>query len=93
MAENEKKVVMTETKSPKPEKKEKKKEKKEKKDFWRGFKSETKKIVWPTWKQVLKNAGIVLAIVIVCAIMIAALDYVFGRGIPALAELLNFKGA
>ena len=85
MAENEKKVVATETKSPKSEKKEKKA--KEKKEFWRGFKSETKKIVWPTWKQVLKNAGIVLAIVIVCAIMIAALDYVFGRGIPALAQL------
>ena len=82
MAENEKKVVATETK--KPEKKEKKKEKKE---FWRGFKSETKKIVWPTWKQVLKNAGIVLGIVIVCALMISALDYVFGRGIPALAQL------
>ena len=85
MAENEKKVVTAETKSPKSEKKETKK--KEKKEFWRGFKSETKKIVWPTWKQVLKNAGIVLAIVIVCAIMIAALDYVFGRGIPALAQL------
>ena len=80
MAENEKKVV----KAEKPEKKEKKKEKKE---FWRGFKSETKKIVCPTWKQVMKNAGIVLAIFIVCAIMIAALDYVFGRGIPALAQL------
>ena len=79
MAEIEKKVVKAEEKSRKPEKK--------KKDFWRGFKSETKKIVWPTWKQVLKCAGVVLVIVIVCAIMIAALDYVFGRGIPALAQL------
>ena len=85
MAENEKKVVKAEEKSQKPEKKEKKK--KEKKEFWRGFKSESKKIVWPTWKQVLKNTGIVLAIVIVCALMVAALDYVFGRGIPALAQL------
>ena len=85
MAENEKKVVKAEERSQKPEKKEKKK--KEKKEFWRGFRSEAKKIVWPTWKQVLKNAGIVLAIVIVCAIMISALDYVFGRGIPALAQL------
>ena len=82
MAENEKKVVKAEEKSHKPEKKEKKK-----KDFWRGFKSEAKKIVWPTWKQVLKCAGVVLVIVIVCALMIAALDYVFGRGIPALAQL------
>ena len=89
MAENEKKVVMTETKSPKPEKKEKKKEKKEKKDFWRGFKSETKKIVWPTWKQVLKNTLVVLVIVIVCAVIIGALDYAFSGGIRALAQLFS----
>ena len=82
MAEKEIKVVKTEEKTQKPEKK-----KGKAKDFWRGFKSETKKIVWPTWKQVLKNSGIVLGIVIVCSIMICALDYVFGSGIPALAQL------
>ena len=81
MADKEKKVVEA---SAKPAKEKKKGNFKE---TWRGFKSETKKIVWPSWKQVLKNAGIVLAIVIVCAIMISALDYVFGRGIPALAQL------
>ena len=84
MADKEKKVAEVENKPKKPAKEKKKKEKKE---FWRGFRSEAKKIVWPTWKQVLKNAGIVLGIVIVCALMISALDYVFGRGIPALAQL------
>jgi len=82
MADKEKKALKAEAKSQKPEKKKGKVG-----EAWRGFKSETKKIVWPTWKQVLKNSGIVLGIVIVCAIMIFALDYVFGNGIAALAKL------
>ena len=74
-------------KEKKPAKVKKEKQKGKLKEAWRGFRAETKKVVWPTWKQVLKNAGIVLGIVIVCALMISALDYVFGRGIPALAQL------
>ena len=50
MADKEKKVAETEAKPlKKPRKKGKVKE------AWRGFKSEVKKIVWPSWKQVLKN--------------------------------------
>ena len=56
------------------------------KEAWRGFKSETKKIVWPSWKQVFKNTGVVLVIVIACAIVIGALDYAFSEGISALAS-------
>ena len=52
MADKEKKVAQTENKPAKPVK-EKKKGKL--KDAWKGFRSETKKIVWPTWKQILKN--------------------------------------
>ena len=81
MAENEKKVVKAEEKSQKPEKKEKKKEKKE---FWRGFKSESRKIVWPTWKQVLKNTGIILVICIMVAIVVCAIDI----GLGALINLM-----
>ena len=66
-----------------------KKEKKKSKiaDAWKGFKSEVKKIVWPSWKQVLKNTFVVLVIVVICAVIIGALDYAFSQGIIALTDL------
>ena len=84
MADKEKKVAQTENKPAKPVK-EKKKGKL--KDAWKGFRSETKKIVWPTWKQILKNTFVVLVIVIACAIVIGVLDYAFSGGIRALVNL------
>ena len=86
MADKEKKVAETETKPQKPEKKKKKGKIKE---AWKGFKSEVKKIVWPSWKQVLKNTLVVLVIVVICAIIIAALDYAFSQGIIALTQLFS----
>ena len=44
---------------------------------WKGFKSEWKKIVWPTWKQVLKNTGIVVAIVAICTVAVGLFDTAF----------------
>ena len=86
MADKEKKVAEVDSKPNKPAKEKKKGRLKE---AWRGFKSEVKKVVWPSWKQVLKNTGIVLAVIFVCAIMIGALDYAFGTGIAALTKLFN----
>jgi preprotein translocase subunit SecE len=87
VTENEKKSAEIET-NAKPEKT--KKEKKGKaKDSWRGFKSETKKIVWPTWKQVLKGTGVVLVVVIICAVAIGALDLTFSKGMDALINLFK----
>ena len=86
MADKEKKVAETEAKTQKPVKEKKKGKLKE---AWRGFKSETKKIVWPSWKQVLKNTLIVLVVVIICAVIIGALDYAFSGGIQALADLFS----
>lgn len=85
MTENEKKSAEIESKA-KPEK-----AKKEKKgnSSWKGFKSETKKIVWPTWKQVFKGTGVVLVVVAVCAIAIGALDLTFGSGMDALIKLFK----
>ena len=87
MADKEKKVAQTEDKPAKAPKKEKKKGKL--KEAWRGFKSETKKIVWPSWKQVLKNTLVVLVIVVVCAVVIGALDYAFSQGMMALTKLFS----
>ena len=86
MAEKEKNVAEVETKQNKPAKKEKKKGRI--KNAWKGFRSELKKIVWPTWKQVLKNTGRVLVIVVVCALAILSLDVAFNAGFKSLVELL-----
>ena len=85
MAEKEKKTAELETEK-KPEKA--KKEKKGRiRNGWKGFKSEVKKIVWPTWKQVLKGTGVVLLVVIVCAIALGGLDWAFTEGMKALFNL------
>ena len=60
--------------------------------FFRSYKSETKKIVWPTWKQVLKNTLVVLVIVLICAAIIGALDYAFSGGIKALTNIIPDAG-
>ena len=85
-SEGEKNGKETEVKADKPAKKEKKPGRL--KEAWKGFKSEIKKIVWPSWKQVLKNTGVVLVIVIAFAIVIALLDYAFSGGIRALVDLI-----
>ena len=84
MAEKETKVLEAEEKS--------KKAKKEKKkgrigNAWRGFKSEFKKIAWPSWLQVRKNTLVVLVVVVICAVMIGAFDFAFSQGMRALAGL------
>ena len=86
MSDKEKKVAETKTEIKKPAK-EKKASKL--KDAWKGFNSERKKIVWPTWKQVLKNTLVVLVVVGSCAVVIAALDITFHEGIKALPELIK----
>ena len=84
MADKEKKVAEVDNKPSKPAKEKKKGKLKE---AWRGFKSEVKKVVWPSWKQVLKNTGIVLVVVLICALMIGALDFAFRTGFDALTQL------
>ena len=84
MAEKEKKVAKTENKPAKPEKKQGRI-----KEAWRGFKSELKKIVWPTGKQTFKNLLVVLVVIIVSALLIALLDYAFANGMTALTKLFS----
>ena len=87
MAENEKNVAEVETKNEKPAKVKKEKKKGRAKNAWKGFKSEIKKIVWPTWKQVLKGSAVVVVIVSICAIAIGLLDFAFSQGIAAIVNL------
>ena len=57
--------------------------------YFRELKSELKKVVWPTPKQVGKNALIVAACILVVGIFIWLLDPVARIGIDALIGLAN----
>lgn len=47
------------------------------KNFWKETKSEVKKVVWPTPKQVLNNTLIVIVVVILAAVFIGVVDFLF----------------
>ena len=85
MAEKETKVPQADNKKLQKPKKEKKKGKI--KEAWRGFKSEFKKISWPTWEQVRKNTLVVLVVVAVCAVILFGLDFAFSYGMKMLTGL------
>ena len=57
------------------------------KKFFKDYKSEMKKIVWPTRKQVIQNTGIVLVAIIFVALVVGVLDALFGLGISALSKI------
>ena len=55
-----------------------KSEKKEKnKRFFKDFKAELKKVVWPTSKQIVNNTTAVITIVLITAIIVFVLDFTF----------------
>ena len=91
MAEQEKNVVTAETKAVE-KKADKKKEKKpgffaKLAKWFRELRSEAKKVVWPTGKQVLNNTVIVIIVAIVLCIFIGLLDFVFGSARDLIATL------
>lgn len=53
------------------------KQNKDKKNFSKDFKAELKKVSWPTPKQLINNTAIVVAIVIITAVIVFALDLAF----------------
>ena len=57
--------------------------------YFRELRSELKKVVWPTPKQVLKNTLIVLACVLVVGVFIWMFDFVAGEGISALIDVIQ----
>ncbi len=90
MADKENKAAEIETKEAKAKPEKAKKEKKGKiKNAWKGFRSELKKIVWPSWKQVLKGTGVVVLVVIICAVAIGGLDWTFSKGMKGLLDLFT----
>ena len=100
MADNEKKVAETaqasvaETKTDAPAPKAEKKPKKDKvkftdrvKKFWRDYKSEFKKIAWPSKEETTKSTVVVVSTIVVFAVAIAILDFIFSKGLPLLTHI------
>lgn len=57
--------------------------------YFRELKSELKKVVWSTPKQVLKNTLVVCGCVIVVGVFIWIFDFVAGFGISTLIDLVK----
>lgn len=55
--------------------------------FFKDFKGESKKIVWPDAKTVLKNTGIVIAVVAVVALVVFGIDSLLAFIIQSLQSL------
>ncbi|MDE5831263.1 MAG: preprotein translocase subunit SecE, partial [Clostridia bacterium] len=47
---------------------------KKQKHFWKDFRAELKKVIWPTRSQVVKNTIIVVAIVIIVTAIVFVVD-------------------
>lgn len=57
---------------------------KNKKHFFKDFKAELKKVIWPTPKQIVNNTVAVITIVLITAVIVFVLDLVF--------DILNEQG-
>ena len=64
-----------------------KKEKKERPSFFKGVKSEFKKIIWPDRKSTFRQSVAVVAISVVVGVIIAILDYVIKYGVHFITSL------
>ena len=62
-------------------------EKQAKPSFFKGVKSEFKKITWPDKQSTLKQSVAVVVISVVVGVLIAVLDYVFQYGVNFLTSL------
>ena len=55
--------------------------------FFADLKSEMKKITWFSKKDTIKSSGLVIAVLVVFAIVIGAIDWTFGQLIALLGTL------
>ncbi len=57
--------------------------------WWREMRSELKKVVWPTPKQILNNTGVALFMMGVAAIVIWGFDGIAEMGVKTLIRLVG----
>lgn len=55
--------------------------------YFRDLRSEIKKVVWPTKKQVVNNTGVVMSVMIVMALFLFAVDSGLGAAIQAILKI------
>ena len=58
--------------------------KKKTRRFWKDFRGELKKIVWPDFKTVMKNTGIVLLTTVIIGVPVWLLDFALSEGVLGL---------
>jgi preprotein translocase subunit SecE len=58
-------------------------------DWFRGMKSELKKVVWPTPKQTMNNTLVVIVSIVVSAIVIGAVDLLASSFVDVLINLFT----
>ena len=70
----------------------KKQDSKNKKHFMKDFKAELKRVIWPTPKQLVNNTVAVITVVLITAVIVFVLDFVFESmntyGIDKLKEVV-----
>ena len=57
--------------------------------FFRGLKSECKKVSWYSWSQTVKGSVVVAVIAVVIAVVVGLLDVGFTQGLNAITELFR----
>lgn len=66
---------------------------KNKKSFFKDFKAELKKVVWPTPKQLVNNTIAVITIVLITAVIVFVLDVIFEaaneHGVERIKEIIT----
>ena len=66
---------------------------KNKKSFFKDFKAELKKVVWPTPKQLVNNTVAVITIVLITAVIVFVLDVIFEaankHGVERIKEVIT----
>ena len=58
--------------------------------YFKDCRSEFKKLVWPTPKQLLKNSTVVLGGIIIVGALLTVIDYGLNQGLFALKDLIDF---
>lgn len=88
---DEKKVTETETKPAKPEKVKEQKPKftERMSKIFRDYKSEFKKIVWPTWNYTLKQSGMIIIAIVLISASIFAVDTLFSKLLGLLVNIVQ----
>ena len=63
--------------------------KKDRGKWFREMKSELKKVVWPSGKQLVNNTLIVLAAVLVVGVVVCLFDFLADNGVALLGRLFS----